>query len=130
MNDYQTKQRKELLCFFEKHCDEQLPISAILSELGEKNIVSRSAVYRNIERMIAEGIIRKSAKAEGIGSLYHYIGSPHCNEHLHLQCNHCGKIFHLENETEEDRLKKVLRNIGFSLDEQKTMLYGICRDCN
>lgn len=129
MNEYQTKQRMELLRYFETNCDRELSISDILKHFQKDRKVSRSAIYRNIEKMTRDGLIRKSARQGGIGSLYQFIGR-NCSGHLHLQCKLCGKIFHLEDTSAQQKMEEALVKSGFRLDSQKTVLYGTCRDCS
>lgn len=129
MNEYQTKQRTELLNYFETNCDRELSISDILTHFQNERKVSRSAIYRNIEKMTHDGLIRKSAKQDGKGALYQFIGT-RCSGHLHLQCKLCGKIFHWEDSSAQQKMVGALMQSGFQLDSQKTVLYGTCRDCS
>ena len=129
MKDYQTGQRKALLDFFAQNSTEAFSADQIVSLLGTEK-VSRSAVYRNIDRMLQEGLLRKSQSPDGRKALYQYVDCRQDCNRIHLQCGKCGRIFHMENASDEERLKSVLDSSGFHLDEQATMLHGTCRSCH
>ncbi|MEA4964635.1 MAG: Fur family transcriptional regulator [Oscillospiraceae bacterium] len=130
MKEYATKQRMLLLSVFQEHSGEPLSIDGILAQLPPGSQISRSAVYRNVDKLAQEGILRKTLSEGGRKTLYHYIRcEAHC-ERLHLRCEKCGKVFHLENEADEDTLQSILQKNGFRLDEQATVLSGVCKDCN
>lgn len=127
MKEYKTAVRRQLLEYFESRCDRQLTVEDMLSDLAESG-VSRSALYRNIDRMVSDGLLRRTQTAAR-RSAYQYIGSKRCSEHIHIQCTKCGRISHIEHSGEE-ALKAALKNSEFEIDEQKTVLYGVCRECN
>ena len=129
MRDYNTGQRRSLLSVLEKHRDEQFTaeqlVALIASDGGE---ISLSAVYRNIERLERDGMVRRSTADSGKKSQYQYIGT-HCAGHLHLQCVSCGQITHLDDKTTGDMRRAVSSSSDFAIDERKTVLYGRCREC-
>ena len=128
MKEYITEQRRQLLNYFENHCDEQLTINDMTRDLRECGI-SRSAVYRNVDRMVNEGILRRASE-DGRRSAYQYVGTKRCCNHIHIQCTKCGRISHIEDERAERALKLALQRSKFKIDEQKTVLYGICSKCS
>ena len=129
MKAYQTEQRKLLLDFFAAHSGEAFSVDGILAALPASAQVSRSAVYRNMDRMVHDGLLRKTLSADGRRTLYQYAD---CGEHcarIHLQCEKCGRVFHMEDAEEEARLRDSLGRSGFKLDEHASVLSGTCRDC-
>lgn len=128
MKEYKTEQRRMLLDFFEQNSTEAFSVDQVVAQLASAQI-SRSAVYRNIDKMVQEDLLRKSVSPDGRKALYQYVDCrAHCDR-IHLQCEKCGRIFHMENASDEERLKSVLDKSGFRLDEHATMLPGTCRDC-
>lgn len=128
MKEYKTEQRKILLQFFAGNASESYSAEQVMAQLPSQQI-SRSAVYRNLDKMVQEGLLRKHMDPDGHKALFQYVDcSRHC-ERIHLQCEKCGRIFHMENAADEAKLKSVLDKSGFRLDEQATMLPGTCRDC-
>lgn len=130
MKEYSTRQRQLLVDFFKKHCDEQLTVKEIASYAEINDKISMSALYRNIDKMLLEGIIQKYAKENGREFLYRYIDRDKCAFHLHLKCTNCGRIIHLDNSSTES-VRMLLKNKNnFSINEHKTILYGLCDMCN
>ncbi len=125
MKEYMTAVRRTLLDYFEHNCDRRLTIDDMQRELAASGI-SRSAIYRNVDRMVADGLLRRTA--EGRRSAYQYIASEHCCDHIHIQCTRCGVISHIE-ANEERALRAAFADSSFKLDEHKTVLYGVCRKC-
>ncbi len=130
MKKYATKQRTLLLSVFQEHSGESLSIDGILALLPPGSQVSRSAVYRNVDKLAQEGQLRKTLSKDGRKALYQYINcQAHCRR-LHLRCEKCGKVFHLESQADENALRFVLQKSGFRLDEQATVLTGVCKECH
>lgn len=129
MKKYETEQRKCLLTFLRENVDRQFYIEDIEGELLQRYSVSRSAIYRNISQMVAEGVVKKFASKTSRKSLYQYIGASECACHLHLKCSHCGKIIHLDKGT-TDRLQELVQSGGeFVVDTGSSVLYGLCAQC-
>ena len=128
MKNYSTEQRKLLLSFLKNHCDAQFGVEEIAARLCSEGI-SVSSVYRNIDRLVADGSVRRFAKEGGRGSLYQYFDGQECAGHLHLKCTKCGQIFHLDDEAAELVLAAALAKNDFRVDESKTVLYGLCKSC-
>ena len=129
MKAYLTEQRRCLLDFFASHGGEAFSVDGILAALPEAAQVSRSAVYRNIDRMVRDGQLRKTLSADGHRTLYQYVDCGERCERIHLQCEKCGRVFHMEDAEEETRLREALDRSGFKLDEHASLLSGTCRDC-
>ncbi len=129
MKGYTTAQRRLLTEYFERHCDQQLTAERIAADMMQSGDISRSAVYRNIDRMVKEGQLRRFATEDG-RLTYQYLASAHCCEHIHMQCTRCGRIFHMEDHSAETALKKALASTHFQIDQQRTVLYGVCGGCN
>ena len=129
MSKYQTRQRKELLAYLSAHADEPLTARHIARELGNSEI-SLSAVYRNLNELEKEGLLRRVA-AQGAGreACYQYAADEHCREALHLDCRKCGRSFHMDGETADALIARVAERDGFQLDRTETVLYGVCGNC-
>lgn len=129
MREYTTRQRKLLVDFFKNHCDEQLTVKEIASFTEINDKISLSALYRNIDKMLLEGIIQKYAKENGREFVYRYIDKEKCAWHLHLKCTSCGRMIHLDDESSEYVRAMLKSKNSFKIDEHKTILYGLCDLC-
>ena len=126
MRDYETRQRRLLFDFFEKNGDKQFSIEELGALIAG---VSQSAVYRNVNLMVKDGILRRFRQEGRRELLYQYIGRSVCNEHLHLKCSKCGLILHVDNESTNSLARQLRQNLQFELDKTATILFGDCEAC-
>ncbi len=125
---YDTKQGRLLQEYLAGLGGRHVSVQEIADNLPVK--VGISTIYRQLERMEAQGLVRKYIN-DGEPACYQYIedGTPGCHGHLHLKCSACGRLIHLECE-EFDRLAEhLLREHGFRTDPLRTSIFGVCRDC-
>ncbi len=125
--EYKTKQREILLEFFCDNEDKAFSAEQIFENL-ENTGISQSAVYRNLRALEDSGKVRKIAKTGSREAFYQYVDLDDCKGHLHMSCKKCGKTTHLE-EKEAELLSKVLKNANFEIDNDSTVIYGTCKDC-
>ena len=123
---YSTSQRKQLLAFLREHRDETFSAARITAYMEG---VSRSAVYRNLAALEAEGQIRRVAGNGGKQICYRYIGAQECKDHLHLACSRCGAVMHMDHPATDTLIDSVMRDSGFAVDSAATVLYGVCGRC-
>ena len=98
-----------------------------LEALGEN--VGRTTVYRTLEKLEKEGIVRKYS-AVGESNCYQYVStSEECNRHFHLKCENCGKLIHLECDELISISGHIAEHHGFSVNPLKTVFYGTCEVC-
>lgn len=128
MPQYQTKQRSILLSYLDQHADEMLSAAGIADALKTEGI-SQSAVYRNLQMLENEGLVRKQVKSGIRENYYQYLGSNSCKGYLHLQCMKCGLTIHMKH-TDADELAGNLKTTErFDLSIEDTVLYGVCEHC-
>lgn len=128
MAKYVTRQRKTLLSYLSRHADELLSVQKIADALASED-VSRSAVYRNVAELEAEGALRRDLGGDAREVYYRYVGAEKCRGSLHLSCKQCGRTFHMDSGGAEALAKMVERSEGFALDKSDTVLYGVCAAC-
>lgn len=128
MKKYATDQREMLLSFLREHPDQQFSIEEISNQLCIGKEISISTIYRNINILVEEEAVRRFAKEGSRKFLYQFIGVGNCSEHLHLTCNLCGQIYHVNDESMKMILISALQS-DFIIDKKKSMLYGVCRKC-
>lgn len=127
---YKTKQMEAVLACLKAQGERHISAAEIekrLKEAGES--VGLTTVYRRLDRLVAEGTVKKFV-TEGGGACYQYVGEKtHCSEHFHLKCDLCGRLIHLQCRTMESLSRHILEEHGFMSDPGRTTLYGICREC-
>ena len=128
MRKYATRQRAALLQHLQEHADEALSACQIADALAQAGI-SKSAVYRNLSVLEAEGLIGRSAKSGSKTILYRYLGAETCRDHLHLSCSKCGKTYHMDVAATNLLVDSVAKGSDFAVDSASTVLYGVCGNC-
>lgn len=130
MKKYHTEQRRRLLSFLQEHSDRQFSVEEIAEYLCGDGTISVSSIYRNINAMAAEGMIQRFPREGSRTFLYQYIGDGDCREHIHMKCEICGSIFHLDQEAMAAIDASVsAAAAGFHINKKKTILYGACGKC-
>ncbi|MBQ3284713.1 MAG: transcriptional repressor [Ruminococcus sp.] len=127
MPKYITKQRKILTDYLMQHVDENLSAGQIADALSDT--VSKSAVYRNLADMEAEGKLHRVMGGGGREVIYRYSGSHACSESLHLSCKKCGKTVHMQKQLADSLVQSVAQNDDFAIDKGETVIYGVCAAC-
>ena len=125
---YMTEQRRALTRFFEKRRDQSFTAKQIFEQLEDTG-VSLSAVYRNLNALEKEGkLVRVGSDRYGETS-YRYTACEQCRKKIHLSCRKCGKTYHLEPSAARELVDTVALSNGFMVDENETVLYGLCLSC-
>lgn len=123
---YSTEPKKYLLEFLKSHKDEQYTINEIIS-LTDNSVLHKSTLYRIIKQMVDEGTVKTFISDNGRKFAYH----PEilCNSHLHLQCEACGRLLHIDDKTSEIFEKLIDNKYNFHVNQNKTLLFGKCENC-
>ena len=128
---YKTKQKDLIMDCLVQNKDRHVTAEEIIAALtAGKTPVGKTTVYRYLDRLVSQGIVRKYFIEGGKSACYQYMeqGSP-CNEHFHLKCTDCGQLFHLKCEYMGDMDSHIKDHHNFTVDHSKTVLYGRCGTC-
>ena len=129
--NYNTKQSKEILSFLESNRDKHMTAEEVYE--GMRNggsSIGRTTVYRHLERLYHDGKLRRFLTGDNSGACFQFAdGHEHCRSHYHLRCNKCGRLIHTECDFLNELSHHVLSEHGFTLDSEKTVIYGICAEC-
>ena len=127
MPKYMTKQRKLLTDYLSRHTDENLSAGQIAEALADT--VSKSAVYRNLSDMEAEGMLHRVAAGGSREAVYRYSDRHTCSGYLHLSCQKCGKTVHMQKQIADELVSSVAAQDDFAIDKGETVIYGTCAAC-
>lgn len=131
-SQYKTKQYKEILSYLAMLKGSHLTAKDIFEhfqEHGER--IGITTVYRQLERMVNEGAVKKYTIDNNTSSCFEYVGTEDIKDqrYYHCKCEQCGKLIHLEcNELSEIK-NHVLQCHGFQIDSLRTVIYGLCEEC-
>lgn len=128
MKVYHTNQRKCLLDFLQNNSDKAFTIEEIIESMTGDHI-SQSTVYRLMTRLVDDGLVHRTVKGNSRSFVYQFISKGNCEDHLHMKCTDCGKVFHLDSKVTSSIQKNITSNTDFVIDSH-TVLLGKCGKCN
>lgn len=122
---YITNHKKSIINIFECNKNEALSANSI-AQMVDGNI-NRATVYRQINSLVKDGVIRKTYNPNT--KSYEYQFSDDCSNHFHLTCSKCGKIIHLKCSEVEGFVTHIVSKHGFKIDYSLTQISGLCKEC-
>ncbi|MDD6344814.1 MAG: Fur family transcriptional regulator [Oscillospiraceae bacterium] len=128
---YNTRQKENLLKFLRENSSEHITVQKICNFMSNAGTpVGTATVYRQLDKLVEQGTVRKYLLDGRSGACYQYTGNDsECCEHYHLKCIICGKLIHLDCEFLNNINSHILEHHGFVVDNSKTVFYGQCSEC-
>ena len=127
--EYFTKNKKSVMDVLIANKDKHLTIEEIASLLEQNGTpVAKASLYRIIDSLLSQGLLRKYSIDSNSSSCYQYSRDLEHN-HIHLICERCGKIIHLECHEVNKLLSHINMEHGFDINLCKVNLYGVCKEC-
>jgi len=130
---YQTEQRKALLDYLHRHQEAAFSAGEVARGMhldpGVAVKPATSTVYRLLTRLTQEGLIKRFVREERRQYLYQALACTHEGKHLHLKCQGCDRLIHMDGAWSSRILKEINREMNFLVDEEHTVLYGHCAKC-
>lgn len=118
-----TKQREAILTVLGEGEHQLLTAQEIFEKAVEANPGTNfSTVYRNLEILLQEGIVRK-VELNREASYYELVDTK--DHHHHLICKECGSV----RATSFCPFKRLEAEDGFIPVEHRFEVYGFCKDC-
>lgn len=124
---YHTKQRDAVLRFFMDH-EEQCFTAR---EVYEQVDAGEATVFRAIAALTESGLLKKYTSGSGRSdsATYQYDPCGDRTDHIHLKCERCGELIHMDCAFMATILAHFLDGHGFAVDCGKTVIYGLCENC-
>ena len=120
-----TQQRQEVwdeICASDEHQDAE----NIYNSLRKRQIkVSRATVYRTIDVLVKNNLVRRLNLDDGRSRFENKIGIEH---HDHIVCLDCRKILEFMDETIEKMQIRIAKEQGFEIVRHVHQLFGRCLD--
>ncbi len=127
-SNYKTKQKSLILECVKETSGGHFTADDIADKLDKKGShVGKATVYRHLDRLLSDGVIKKYSLGEGKSACYQYV-SAGC-EHFHLKCTVCEKLIHADCEFLDMLSSHVSKDHGFIIDGSRTVFYGKCSEC-
>lgn len=90
----------------------------------EDSKISLATLYRNLNQLAENGIIKK---IDGLESSSHYDHNTFV--HYHFMCDNCKKVFDISSDVAPDLIKKIEEETGFTVTSHDVVIHGICKNC-
>ena len=128
---YRTKQREAILEYIISNKDTHVTAAQVVEHFEKESTpIGRTTVYRHLDKLSESGRLRKYITDGVSGACYQLAEDKEdCRVHLHLKCDGCGKLQHLDCDMLDDIQKHVHDQHSFEVNAMKTVLYGKCDDC-
>ena len=127
-NERKTIQKDLVIEYLKNNRNKHISIQEIYEELQNK--VGMTTIYRIINNLIQKGIVKKIPLENKQGFCYMYNSEDkECQNHYHLICENCNKLFHFETSKMLKLKNDVLKNENFEIDRNKIVFYGLCKEC-
>ena len=124
-NNYNTKQRDEIVEFFNQHRGKCFTAKELIKS-GELSS-GEATVYRALSKLTNQGILKRFT--DGDAACYQLNESEACTSHFHLKCEQCGRLIHMDCDFLTDMKRHIENAHGFNVDIGKTVIYGLCGNC-
>lgn len=130
---YKTKQRDILMSYFMKMQGQHVTAGDVCEHMKSQGAsIGQSTVYRQIEKLVDEGIINKYVIDPGCPACFEY-NAPDSHAEgdicFHCKCIKCGKLIHLKCDELERIGGHLFQEHGFTIDPLRTVIYGVCDEC-
>ena len=130
---YQTKQMAQLLSYLRTVEGTHVTVADVCLHFKEQGItIGTTTVYRNLEKMVEQGLVAKYNVDGTSSACFEYLGAEeHCHKTscFHCKCEKCGKLIHLHCEDVVKLEQHLMESHGFQMDPCRTVFYGICEEC-
>ena len=94
--------------------------------------IGQSTIYRNLESLVDEGIIKKYIVDGNTPACFEYVKQD-SQEDLefcfHCKCEKCGKLIHLHCDELDAIQVHLITDHHFKLNPVRTVFYGLCEQC-
>ncbi|MBQ8297942.1 MAG: transcriptional repressor [Ruminococcus sp.] len=129
---YKTKQKENLLAFLIRNKDKHTNVREISVFLaGEGTPMGTATIYRQLEKLVGQGLVRKYILDGSTGACFQYIEEADCcHEHFHLKCTSCGQLIHVDCDFLSEAQNHIFEHHGFTVDSSQTVFYGKCSECS
>ncbi len=87
--------------------------------------ISLATVYRNLNQLAANGMVKK---IEGLDGSIHF--DHNLSKHYHFVCTKCNKVYDVPYDVAPDLADKVLSKTGLIIENYDISFKGICPECH
>lgn len=132
---YKSKHYDRILEHLKKSPGRHFTVNEIHQELaGEETNIGTTTIYRQLDRMVEEGLINKYVVDINTPACYEYSNVVKLIKQeeapcYHCRCESCGKLIHLHCEEIAEMRQHFEKHHHFKIDPFRTVFYGTCEEC-
>lgn len=130
---YKTKQKDILIEYFKSVEGKHIAASDVCEYVKKQGAsIGQSTIYRQLERMVDDGVLNKYIIDGNSPACFEYIGEdtfPHSTPCFHCKCEKCGKLIHLHCDEVEEMQAHLYKEHRFQMNPRRTVFYGLCEEC-
>lgn len=130
-SNYKTKQREAILTYIKEMKGEHVTVQQVVDHFRARGVqIGVTTIYRYLEKLHEEGIVRKYVLDGVSGACFEYSGEAGiCHDHFHFKCEMCGGLVHFHCHAVEEIQRHLCAEHGFQVNARKTIFYGRCQRC-
>ncbi len=120
-----TKARNFILNILSKS---NSPLTALdIFKKVENENINLSTVYRSLNTFVSNKIVKKEVSNLDKITYYSLVDK---KKHYHiLECTNCHKQIRIDYCPFESVEKKIYKDYGFKVEDENSIVYGVCKDC-
>jgi len=128
---YNTKNGKAIISYLASVKDMYVTASQITEQLQkEQSNISRPTIYRQLDRLVNEGKVRKYLFSGSSVSCFQYVDpDEYAKNCYHLKCEVCDGVFNFECDEVSHVSRHISETHAFHVNDSKTVFYGRCSMC-
>lgn len=128
---YKTRQREEIAEYLASIPGKHVTAGDICAHFqAQGRAVGTATVYRQLERMVSDGLVQKYNIGENSSACFAWLGEDGCAERCyHCKCEKCGKLIHMSCSELDHIAAHLMEDHAFRLNLRRTVFYGVCEDC-
>ncbi|MCR5509703.1 MAG: transcriptional repressor [Lachnospiraceae bacterium] len=130
---YNTKHRDRILRYLEGVQGKHITAADVCDHFRDQgDTIGQSTVYRQLERLVDEGVLNKYTIDINTPACFEYTGHETNTDGevcFHCKCESCGRLIHLHCDEISGLKMHLEAEHSFMLDPRRTVFYGLCEDC-
>ncbi|MDD4320556.1 MAG: Fur family transcriptional regulator [Acidaminococcaceae bacterium] len=129
---YRTKQAEKILSYLKLMAGNHVTAKDITEYFCKRGeTIGTATIYRHLDKMVEQGTVKKYTVDRNTAACFQLTQAEgKCSEHFHLKCEKCGKLIHFDCVEFAHMQEHLAKKHGFAVNSLKTVLYGLCNECN
>lgn len=123
---YKTKQKKHIINYLCNNNNKYSSASDICLYVNKVDKIGLTTVYRILNDLALKGVVHKTFKNN---KCYYQIIEENCLKHYHLKCLKCLNVIHVDISDLQEIEDMISYNYNFKINNQETIIYGLCSKC-